>query len=206
VSATTPNGRAAPHGALLRRIGPLAAIGVLSLVLALGGEEVRQWARYEREALEAGQLWRVATAHLVHLGWSHLGLNLLGLGLLGALLHDVLTAREWLAAAAAGALGIVLGLYLLDQQILWYVGLSGVLHAMLGWGAVRLLEERRLLGIVLIVSLAAKLAWEQWDGALPLGSAATGPVIVEAHLYGALAGGLAAAASRVVRRGGFRPL
>jgi membrane associated rhomboid family serine protease len=44
-----------------------------SLALGLGEDELRQWGRYDREALESGELWRLVTAHLVHLGWGHRG-------------------------------------------------------------------------------------------------------------------------------------
>ena len=48
-------------------------------------------------------------------------------------------------------------------------------------------------GYLLAAFLAAKLVWEQLDGALPMSvSSAGGPVVVDAHLAGAL-GGLAGA-------------
>ncbi|MEM9492678.1 MAG: rhombosortase, partial [Myxococcota bacterium] len=97
-----------------------------------------------------------------------------------------------------------LGFWLLVPGLTWYVGLSGVLHGLLiaglicGWRQAP--GESGALGVV----VAAKLAWEQFGGALP-GSALTagGPVIVDAHLFGA-AGGLVAGAILAVmtlRRG-----
>ena len=45
----------------------------------------------------------------------------------------------------------------------------------------------------MLVIFAAKLGWEQLAGPLPFtGETAGGPVIVDAHLYGAVGGALAA--------------
>lgn len=170
---------------------PLIAIAALCIVLAAGGDDVREWGRYEREALEAGELWRLATAHVVHLGWAHLALNLVALVLLAVLFDGLLTGREWAVAAVLGAAGINLGLYLLDEQIEWYVGMSGVLHAVFAFASVKLIHARSRSGLLFGGALAAKLAWEQWAGPLPVSGAAM-PVITEAHLYGAVAGALAA--------------
>ena len=74
--------------------------------------------------------------------------------------------------------------------MLWYVGLSGVLHGALAAGAVAWWRyESKLLALLLSAIFAGKLAWEQWHGALPLSGDL--PVVVDAHLYGALGGALA---------------
>jgi hypothetical protein len=73
----------------------------------------------------------------------------------------------------------------------WYVGFSGVLHGALAAGAVAWhRRESALLAWALTAVLAGKLIWEQAVGALPLSGDL--PVVVDAHLYGA-AGGLLAA-------------
>ena len=51
-------------------------IAALILLAAIGGDTVRLAGRYEREAVLDGELWRLVTGHLVHLGWSHTVLNL----------------------------------------------------------------------------------------------------------------------------------
>jgi hypothetical protein len=70
------------------------------------------------------------------------------------------------------------------------VGLSGVLHGLLVAGLLHgLMTPRRRESAVVLALVFAKLAYEQLAGPLP-GSAATagGAVIVDAHLYGAIAG------------------
>jgi hypothetical protein len=57
------------------------------------------------------------------------------------------------------------------------------------------------IGAVLALGVAAKLGFEQIQGPIPFTQAsAGGPVIVAAHLYGAIGGALAAIAFGFVRR------
>jgi rhomboid family GlyGly-CTERM serine protease len=185
----------------LGRWSIVIAIGIGCAALALGGDPARIWGRYERAALENGEFWRLMTAHMVHLGWGHLWPNLLALLLLGSLFDDLLKPIEWLAAALAAALAIDLGLYAFEPQVQWYVGLSGVLHGFVAYGALRLIVRHSKLGVLLAVGVSAKLICEQLFGPMPwTESAAGGPVIIAAHLHGA-AGGAAAAIVRTVVRG-----
>ena len=110
-------------------------ITALCVALSLGGDAARDWGRYDRAALEAGQVWRLITAHLVHLGWGHLWPNVLALLLIGGLVEEFLGPLEWVVATVGAALGIDLGLYALDPGVSWYVGLSGVLHGLVACGA-----------------------------------------------------------------------
>ena len=173
----------------------LRIAGIAALILAgaqLVGIEVLQ---YQRERVLEGQLWRLLSAHAVHLGWRHFLLNLLALVLI---CPDSLRrgAAVWLIFASLAAIDG--GLLLLRPEILWYVGLSGVLHGLLAGACV--LTARRREGRVLLLLLGAKLLWEQRYGALPsTATIAGGPVLVDAHLFGAI-GGLVCAGMVLLRR------
>ncbi len=170
-------------------------------MLGAGGDAAREWAQYERAALETGQAWRLLTAHLVHLNWGHVGLNVVALVLIALLFEDLLSPLDWLAATVLAALAIDLGLYVWNNDVQWYVGLSGVLHGYVVLGAAALAGERRGIGVTLALGVAGKLVWEQFAGPLPFTEAqAGGPVVVAAHLYGAAAGALLAAARPFARR------
>jgi rhomboid family GlyGly-CTERM serine protease len=177
-------------------------ITALCVALSLGGDAARDWGRYDRAALEAGQVWRLVTAHLVHLGWGHLWPNVLALLLIGGLVEEFLGPLEWVVATVGAALGIDLGLYALDPGVSWYVGLSGVLHGLVACGALMMLQARHYqVGAVLAVGVALKLVFESTHGPIPFTQAsAGGPVIVAAHLYGAASGALAAIAFGFLRR------
>ncbi len=169
---------------------PLGLV-LCAVAIMAGGDSVAEWLRYDRVALAHGEYWRLLTAHLTHLGWSHLLLNLAGLFLLQALVGDVLSRCEWLWLMLFSALCISAGLWLFEPQLRWYVGLSGVLHGVLLGGALLQSLGGHREGVYLLVITLAKLLWEQLAGPMP-GSEATagGKVIVNAHLYGAIAGGV----------------
>ncbi len=166
-------------------------LALLAIAIMLGGETAAQWLRYDRAAIAGGEYWRVLTAHLTHLGWSHLLLNLAGLMLLQLLVGDALNPRGWLLLLLFSALCVSTGLWIFDPQVRWYVGLSGVLHGVLLGGALLLAINGQREGIYLLLVTLAKLGWEQFAGPMP-GSEATagGKVIVNAHLYGAIGGGV----------------
>lgn len=170
-------------------IGLLAAVLVL---LSLTGESGREWLRYERAAVFQGQYWRLLTGHLVHGSVQHLLLNGVGLGLIAALFPREYSPRSWLLILGSSVVTIDLGFVLLEPQLQWYVGFSGVLHGALAAGALGWWRhESRRLALALTAVLVGKLAWEQWHGALPFSGDM--PVVVDAHLYGAIGGALAGA-------------
>lgn len=177
-----------PHPA-----GLAAAAALLSAPLAFPGV-VAAW-RYERAAVAGGEPWRLATAHLVHHDLAHLSLNLAGLALLWWLFVRDARPSHWAAVAVASGTTVAAGLWFLRPDLAWYLGASGVLHGL--WAAAGVAARRRwpLEGHVTLALLAAKLAGEQWLG--PLSPSADGlPVIVDAHLYGAVGGLLVALALR----------
>jgi len=185
----------------LRNWSAVLAILVVCIVLAAGGDEARELGRYQRDAVENGEYWRLVSGHLVHLGLGHLWPNLLALVIIGALFDGVLRNADWWRLSLVSAAAIDLGLYWLEPDVLWYVGLSGVLHGVVAAGALALALERQALGFVLLAGLGAKLAFEQLAGPVPFTAASVGgPVVVAAHLFGAAGGLLMQALTFVVRR------
>ena len=185
----------------LRESWVVVALLVVCTLLAVGGDGLREVGRYEREAIESGEYWRLVSGHLVHLGFGHLWPNLAATAVIGLLFEGVFRNADWLRVAAASAAAIDLGLYALEPQVLWYVGLSGVLHGYVAAGALALLVRRDKLGVVLAIGVAAKLIFEQVSGPVPFTAQSVGgPVVVAAHLYGVVGGLLAEAAAQVARR------
>ncbi len=167
-------------------------LGAAILAFAVPGDGLTGGLRFEREAIAGGQLWRLASAHFVHLGMSHAVLNVVGLLLIAWLVGKEYTVRQWLFVSAITIATIDAGLWWLLPELEWYVGLSGVLHGWLAAGVVVQVGRRRPDGLLLAGLLTGKLVFEALFGALP-GSAETagGPVVTEAHLYGAVGGLLA---------------
>lgn len=178
----------------------------LPLALALFAG-VAQWPtlasvlRYERAAVLRGEVWRLLSAHLTHLGMEHLALNLLGLALIWQLFGDGFSEAEWLLIMLIVCLGISLGLLIFYPHIQWYVGLSGCLHGLFAAGALALWRQGGWLGPALLAGLVLKLIREQWLGPMATSVALTGgPVLTQAHLLGAIAGILAGGAILALRK------
>ena len=168
-------------------------LAALCLVLQLGGESAQDLFQFQRAGIAQGQLWRLVTAHLIHLGWSHALMNLAALGLVIYLLADGVGALSVLGLILASSLSVDAGLWFLQPELQWYVGLSGVLHGLLV--GLLLLQwfgnGRGHLWLILLLSV--KLAWEGTMGPLPMtAELASGPVVTVAHLYGTVGGVLGA--------------
>lgn len=168
--------------------------GVLAVTQWLGAS-VWEALRYDRAAILAGHEYgRLVTAHLYHYGLVHFGWNLAGLALVAWLFARDYTARQWLAIVLASTAVIDAGFLLLEPQLQWYVGFSGVLHGLMAAGLVRWWTQQRDPVTVVVTALfAGKLAWEHAYGAMPFTAATLAiPVVHAAHTYGAVGGAAAA--------------
>lgn len=162
-------------------------------LLEFAGDAGREALRYERVAIEHGELWRLVTGHFVHLGWEHYALNLMGLALMWALFFPDYSPRQWALILAAALVAIDLGFFFVERNLAWYVGLSGVLHGVMAAGTLAYVRRREAGAWILVPFLVGKLAWEQYAGGMPYSAdSAGGPVVVDAHLYGSIGALLAA--------------
>jgi rhomboid family GlyGly-CTERM serine protease len=173
---------------LKRWRAPLALSALLIAAQVLG---LRNALEYSRQSVRQGQLWRLVTGSLVHLGWMHLARDLAGLGLIWWLTSRYLSQRSavWIVSMSALAVGV--GLLLFDPDVEWYVGISGALFGLYTAGALLICKERAVLGTALLLGMLGILAWSLHAGALPLETTGLGgAVIPRAHLYGAIGGAL----------------
>lgn len=142
---------------------------------------------YERQAIASGEWWRLLSGNLVHTNGWHLALNLAGLWILalfapqGRANHHMMLLILWLMGCVGG------GLWLLQPQLQWYAGLSGVLYGLFLWAGVQLLLQRDwLMAALILLGICGKTLWDAYDGAGHPTTAALihAPVIYHAHLYG----------------------
>ena len=168
------------------------------IIAELFGDAGREWLRYDRVAIPHGESWRLISGHITHLGWQHLTLNGCGLVLVWFLVGRAIEVRYWLPIIAIIVATIDVSFWLLNPELYWYVGMSGLLHGLLVAGAVARLPTWDGETIALLGLLTAKVAWEQFSGPMP-GSESTsgGPVVIDAHLYGAIGGLLGALVTRI---------
>jgi len=169
------------------------ALVITCLLFAGFGGEGRETFMYDRLAIADGEYWRLLTGHFVHLGATHLVLNLAGLVLVWLLVGRYYTSGQWSLVLLITIATVSGCFWFIDIHMLWYVGLSGVLHGLLLAGAVQgfktLPSESAIIGAIVI----GKLAWEQFAGPLPGSeSVSGGNVVVNAHLFGGIGGLIAA--------------
>lgn len=169
-------------------------VAALAALLQAAAPASVAWLRFEHHAILQGEAWRLLTGHLVHLGWMHYAMNMLGLAAIASLFPGPVAPYRILVLMTVSALTASLGLLIFSAGINWYVGLSGVLHGLFAAAAIfAFAAGRRIEGGILIGLLVFKLFWEQIAGPVPGSEAISGGrVIVDAHLYGALGGLLAA--------------
>lgn len=166
-------------------ISLVVAVIAVAILLLHGGSELR----YDRADILHGQIWRLFTGNFVHANWRHLAADMAGLAIWTALAGYLETRRSYLILLVGSGLGVGLGLLLLDPHVGWYVGLSGILHGLFAASAIRLLSRKEWLGgLSLLAALMLKILWEQRFGDLGTAKLLGVPVLVDAHLYGAVTG------------------
>ena len=135
------------------------------------------------------ELWRLWTAHWVHVGWIHFLLNMMAFVCLPFIFPHV---RNWQIIALLLILPpfISLNLYFYLPHIDAYAGLSGVLHGLysaIGLAYLQYRNERKFALFVLLL-IAVKLGWENTFGQIGTAKLIGSPVLTEAHFIGAIGG------------------
>lgn len=173
----------------VRRLAMPLLLACSILLLGRMDDVVRNALAFDRALMEAGQWWRLLSAHLVHLSFYHTAVNLLGLMALLILCPQSVATWEWARRLVLLALFTSLALYILAPEVDRYVGFSGVLHGLFLLGLVPMVRRRDAVAIVCLLYLVGKLAGEVIMGAsLSDEQAIGGRVVTQAHLFGTLAG------------------
>lgn len=181
-----------PYSSLLRQLKPYVvplAIAVAAIAGQAGGDTFQELFRYDRQAILHGKVWRLLTGNFLHLSVMHLLLNLAGLALIWMFFGARFSHGQWIIIVLVSALATGMSLLAFTPEVGWYVGLSGALHGYFVAGCMAEIRLKLREGWWLLGVITLKLAWEQWHGPMPgTASLAGGEVIVDAHLFGAIAG------------------
>jgi rhomboid family GlyGly-CTERM serine protease len=147
---------------------------------------------YDRQAVLAGELWRLWTGHLVHFSSGHLFYNLLVMAVAGCLLERGSSPRfGFFCFTAAGLIGAALLAF--KPQLRIFGGLSGLAVGAVLYLAVQGIRQgggRLTLSWMLFFLSAAKLLAEALQGEAIFAASASQsfvPVFL-AHWVGALTG------------------
>ncbi len=185
----------------------IPAVAALLLQLA-GPGSVRELLIYDRDALAAGELWRLWTGHLCHFGWFHTLADtavFLAATFALALRSPASTRLTFLHALLVLPAFISLAIFFLDPAMSRYAGLSGInvgLLVFLSLDGVRR-NRRDWFWPALLAVHAAELLLENFNGGIGGGAIRFDEPAIRiatiAHLAGA-AYGLAWSLSRLLAR------
>lgn len=182
-------------GLPLRRIGSalqrtqLTWPALLVFFAASLPEPLQAWLAWERQAILAGEVWRLWSGHFVHYGAPHALSNGLSLLVLGICLPHV-TGRAIARCLLLAPVLISLALLALAPQLATYRGASGLVALLLTMLAVSALRtvRQRLWGGLLLAALAVKLTLEALGLAIGTSLPDTVAVVWQAHAAAALLG------------------
>ncbi len=153
-----PLARNAAAGICRHGVGGLVLLALLATV----HPEFHAWCLLDRDALAAGEGWRLWTSHLAHFSLEHLLVDALIFALLAAALRRAggrLIGRGLLIGGAV----LSVSLLLCDSSLARYGGLSGFNALLLGWLAVRWLRaggRQQMFGALLLAGAIGKFAFD----------------------------------------------
>lgn len=144
---------------------------------------------YQRDLVDTGQWWRIFTAHFMHSNFIHFVVNIIGLYLLWLLHGEYSTPASFTINTLCLCAGISFCIYVWSPSIIWYVGLSGVLHGIFAWGVVVDIFFKRKTGYLLLFGLIIKLTDENFFSSSQfMSDLIEVSVATDAHLFGAIIG------------------
>ena len=158
-------------------------IPLMVLLQAIGPE----YFRFQHDWTSTGQIWRMLTAHWVHVGWLHLLLNGVGLVVCVSLTTPGWSLGRWLLNSIIISTGISIMLTLYNPEVIDYAGYSGALYGLYVLAACSLFPRDRLVAALIIAAIVGKVFMEQFNFYdFNSGDIIGARVIVDAHLYGLL--------------------
>lgn len=142
------------------------------------------------DKIREGEWWRIVTSQFVHVGTNHMLLNVVGYLIVGAAFREDVNPKEEAVALAFAVLGVGMGIYLLNPEIQWYVGLSGAIYGLLVHNLIVGWRRSTILSLLFTAFLLGKFYHEQFvSGPDTVTASFIGAqVAIDSHLYGAVTG------------------
>ena len=144
---------------------------------------------YRRAEIGDGEYWRLLSGNLLHTNAWHLLMNLAGLWVIVLLHHTHYRVLLFTSLFGLCCLLQGIGLYLFYPSLIGYVGLSGMLHGLFTYGAIKDITTGLKSGYLLLLGVIIKVSYEQVYGASQEVTEMIGArVATEAHLVGVISG------------------
>ena len=127
------------------------------------------------------------TPSLVHFNWMHWFLNIINLVVIVVLFYRVLSSQKLLTIFAISSAFIMINLYIFNPNVSSYVGMSGVLYTLAIYGALKNLQNDKVVSIIVLLYVVIKLFFGETINHLMGVDIALSDfrVIREVHWYGA---------------------
>lgn len=146
---------------------------------SLAHSELLAW---NKTLIQQGEYWRLFTGNLAHANLTHWVMNMLTLCIIYFIYDDRLSNGQFCLVGTL--LALIGGASLMLTHYHSYVGLSGVTHGLIVYGACRdVCSDKPKSGYLVLAVIALKLALEQYYGDDPWVSGMIGiDVAIDAHL------------------------
>lgn len=162
---------------------------IVALACFIFNSQISELFIYNRSLVIEHQYWRLLTGHVFHTNYAHLLLNTLAIILLWALHGQFYSTRQYCLLVIFSSIMISIAIFILTPEMTKYVGLSGVLHALFIWGALKDIAHKDKTGYLLLIGAIIKIAHEQIYGpSEDITKLIHADVAIDAHLWGAIAG------------------
>ena len=142
-----------------------------------------------RRASFTSEPWQAVSHILIHLNYPHLFLNAGALVAIYFLFDGAFESPLWFVTLLVSAIFSACGLYFFSDEVAWCQGMSGALHGLFAYAAIRSRASW-----LWIAGLTAKIFFEQTPAitaSLDLQfteALIDGDVVVDAHMWGAFGG------------------
>ena len=114
---------------------------------------------YEREAIVAGEWWRLLTGQFVHFSAPHLIGNVLGMGVACLLFFESWRGWKFIPLLLICATISNMGMFFFHPEIENYVGISGALYGLIAFGALTDWINRVPFGGIITFVVILKVAY-----------------------------------------------
>ncbi|MDA8962687.1 rhombosortase [Pseudomonadales bacterium] len=184
------NSFTAKYQPLLERLPQIVmALFIAALIFIFSQMDLQAAWRFDRYLFDQQPLLALSHA-FIHLNAQHLMLNIGALVGIYLLFPAGFKSLSWLIALAASAVVSAYGVFYYSPDTGWLVGLSGALHGLFVYAVLRSGAS-----IAWLVAIIIKLIVEQMPELMPTNNLTqmteqfiNSPVIVDAHLWGAVGG------------------
>ncbi len=166
------------------------SLSILIIMFGVFGASIEPILEFNRTKIVEGEYWRLFTGNLVHYGFAHLAMNIAAFLIIAISLLREVSLKIYIPLLISCAMAVGIGTLLWNPELVFYRGLSGVIHGLIVAGLLLNSFRNRWLSYLFVGLVFAKIFHEhqadfqenQLQTLIPV------PVAIDSHWYGALAG------------------